>query len=69
MITKYRCDEPMAKRWGIYGRCDKKCKNCLCAIGMDEWGKESHVMDMAKGTSANITVRNTIAMNGRFIYD
>ena len=64
-MAKYRCDEPMADRWRIRGRCNRKCVECLCAIRMDGSGKETHVADYLQGECSNVTARNIRFMNGR----
>ena len=65
MIVRYRCDVPMARRKGILGKCDKRCRSCLCAIGMSEHGYESHVSLDQGGTSENLASRNLEVLNGR----
>lgn len=58
MIKAYRCDEPMAKKKGIRQVCDRKCKNCICALAMSESGHEYHVGFGDGGTCANVMRRN-----------
>ena len=63
MIIRFRCDVPMSEKKGILRYCDKKCRNCLCALAMDEWGREEHVsLDQE---CANFTLRNLKKMSGR----
>ena len=57
MIVRWRCDIQMAEKKGIKATCNKKCHECLCGIGMDEWGSEKHRSDMPEGC-ANVVVRN-----------
>lgn len=64
MKIRYRCDRPMARKKGILRHCDKKCKYCLCAISMDEWGHEEHTPVMPGGCT-NFTVKNLKIMMGR----
>lgn len=63
MIVKYRCDIQMAEKKNIRKYCNKKCNECLCGIGMDEWGREEHVGDMLQGCG-NIMLRNLAHLRG-----
>lgn len=56
-LTRFRCDEPMRRSKekcyttaGIHWRCDKRCKECICAIRTISDGTEEHVnlMSMRK---------------------
>lgn len=58
MKVRYRCDEPMAKAKNVRRYCNKKCKECLCAISTDEWGREEHNVDLQTGRCTNISIRN-----------
>ena len=57
MIVKYRCDKAMARKKGILKYCDHKCKYCLCGIGMNDLGYESHNPDNPNGCT-NFIMRN-----------
>lgn len=58
MIKAYRCDEPMAIKKGIRQVCDRKCRDCICALAMSESGNEYHVGFADGGSCANVTRRN-----------
>ncbi len=64
MKTRWRCDVSMARKKGVLGMCDKKCRYCLCAISTDEFGREEHLPDLAQPCS-NFTLRNLNVMSGR----
>lgn len=57
MITKRRCDEPMARRKELLGKCKRNCPECLCCIEMDEWGNEQHVA-IVHGGDTGLIARN-----------
>ena len=65
MIVRYRCDVPMADKKGILRFCNKKCKECICAIAIDEWGRYEHVSMPDGGTCSNVTLRNINHLNGQ----
>lgn len=64
MIIRYRCDRPMAEKKGVLQYCDRRCRECLCAIKIDEWGREEHNGDLQGGSSI-FTARNIDRMSGR----
>ena len=64
MIVRYRCDVAMARSKGILRFCNKKCKDCLCAIRTNEHGEEEHTHDL-KHPCGNFTLRNLKVMSGR----
>lgn len=59
---KYRCDVPMAEKKDVSKGCDKNCRECLCALAMDESGQWRHV-NLDGGACANITKRNIRKQN------
>lgn len=65
MKTRWRCDVSMARKKGVLRMCDKKCRYCLCAISIDEFGREEHVADMTSTPCGNFTLRNLKVMMGR----
>lgn len=64
MIKSWRCDVQMADKKGIRRICNGKCRECLCGIGMDEWGHERHRADMPEGCD-NVRIRNISTIRGR----
>lgn len=58
MIKSYRCDKPMAIKKGIRQVCDRKCRDCICALAMSESGHEYHVGLSDGGTCSNVIRRN-----------
>ena len=63
MIVRWRCDIQMAEKKRIRQVCNRKCQDCLCGIGMDEWGSEKHRSDMPEGC-ANVMARNLEKIHG-----
>lgn len=63
-MKKYKCDIPMATKKGIRQVCNGKCNQCLCAISIDDWGREEHVPDLGQ-PCGNFTLRNLRVMSGR----
>lgn len=68
-IKRYRCDMPMAIKKGVRQVCDRKCKNCLCAIAMSESGSEHHVGLADEGSCGNIVRRNRAKMDEALMAD
>lgn len=64
MIVRWRCDKQMAEKKGVRRNCNRKCRECLCGVGMDEWGHEHHRSDMPEGCD-NIRSRNMEIAYGR----
>ena len=61
--TFSRCDEPMARSWGILGKCGNRCAHCLAAIVKDDFGQEKH-NTLEKGTDPNLAERNIMVLSG-----
>lgn len=64
MIIRYECDRSMARKKQIRKYCNRKCRGCICAITVDEWGRREHVPDL-QDPCGNVTIRNINVMSGR----
>lgn len=69
MIVRYRCDVPMADKKGMRQVCDRKCRNCLCAIAMTGSGEEHHVGMVDEGSCGNVTRRNSAKISHALIQE
>ena len=61
-IVRYECDKPMAEKKRVLQYCNKKCADCLCAIGVDETGRREHVSNLRQ-PCGNILTRNIQWLN------
>lgn len=66
---KYKCDVPMAKKKGIYRRCNKKCVDCLCGMRINEMGVYEHHADYQQGVDPNFAIKNLLVMSWRTTYE
>lgn len=64
VIVRRICDKSMAEKKGLLRNCTRRCRGCVAAIEVDEYGHFSHTPFAQGDGVTQIRIRNEIhAMN------